>query len=100
MGAKKGTGVAEKVNPCLAKFMTTKEYHDICVKYELTDSCYRNAFFTDNEMVKKEYNKPTDEHTGDCSNGYCPCTGGDLISGAFLNAISGALVIMLVSIIA
>merc|ERR1711988_146789 len=71
--AKKGSGVAEKLNPCLAKFMETKEYHDICVKYDLTDSCYRNNFFTDSEMEKKEYNKPTDEHQSDCSNGYCMC---------------------------
>merc|ERR1719401_1870389 len=43
--AKKGSGVAEKLNPCLKTFMATEEYYDICVMYNLTDSCYRNEFF-------------------------------------------------------
>jgi len=97
---KKGSGVAEKVNPCLAKFMETKEYHDICVKYNLTDSCYRNAFFTSGDLKKKEYNKPTDEHLGDCSNGYCSCPpGGPLISGARNHVVSGVIA-LLISIMA
>jgi len=71
--SKKGTGVPEKVNPCLAKFMETKEYHDICVKYGLAESCYPNAFFTTVDEQKMPYDLPTNEQTGDCSNGYCPC---------------------------
>lgn len=91
---KKDSGIAEKVNPCLAKFMASKEYHDICVKYELTDSCYRNKFFTQAEMEKKEYNKPTDEHKSDCSNGYCPCPE-TLLSGAYNHMVSGFLALIL-----
>jgi len=72
---KKGSGVAEKVNPCLAKFMGTEDYYKICVKYGFVDSCYRNQFFPGSDQIEiKEYNKPTDEHEGDCSSGYCPCT--------------------------
>jgi hypothetical protein len=96
---KKGSGVAEKVNPCLARFMETEEYHDICVKYELTDSCYQNAFFTSGDLEKKEYNKPTDEHMSDCSNGYCPCPPDQLLSNAHYSAISGV-VLLLISIMA
>merc|ERR1719191_1470587 len=71
--SKKGTGVPEKVNPCLTKFMETKEYHDICVKYGLAESCYPNAFFTTADKQKMPYDLPTNDQTGDCSNGYCPC---------------------------
>lgn len=72
---KKGSGVAEKVNPCLAKFMETEDYYKICEKYGFVDSCYRNQFFPGGDQIKiKEYNKPTDKHEGDCTSGYCPCT--------------------------
>merc|ERR1712151_949324 len=57
--AKKGSGVTDTLNPCLAKFMQTKEYFHICVKHDLTGSCYRNEFFPKTEEVEKEYNKPT-----------------------------------------
>jgi len=72
---KKGSGVADKVNPCLWRFMETKEYHDVCVKYNMSASCYPNKYFTVQDKVEKDYNKPTEEHKGDCSKGYCPCTG-------------------------
>jgi len=71
--AKKGSGVADKVNPCLWSFMKSKEYHDICQKHGLTAQCYPNQYFTAKDYVTKEYNLPTETHTGDCSNGYCPC---------------------------
>jgi hypothetical protein len=74
---KKDSGVIEKLNPCLQKFMATKDYYDICVKYDFVDTCYPNSFFpAADEIVMHDYNKPTDEHTGDCSNGYCPCPSG------------------------
>jgi len=74
--AKKGSGVAAKLNPCLQKFMETKDYYDICVKYDFVDSCYRNSFFPVSDDIEvHDYNKPTKEHDGDCSTGYCPCTG-------------------------
>jgi len=72
--AKKGSGVAEKVNPCLWSFMQTREYRDVCRKHGLTAQCYPNQYFAPQDYVKKEYNLPTSEHQGDCSNGYCPCT--------------------------
>jgi len=71
--AKKGSGVANKVNPCLWRFLKTKEYHDICQKHHLTAQCYPNQYFTSQDYSTKEYNLPTQSHTGDCSNGYCPC---------------------------
>jgi len=77
--AKKGSGVVELLNPCLDKFMKTKEYFEVCDKYDKLDTCYRNEFFPPKgEVHEKEYNKATDEHAEktDCSSGYCPCTGG------------------------
>jgi ABC-type amino acid transport substrate-binding protein len=73
--AKKGSGVPELLNPCLQKFMESQAYYDVCVKYDFVDSCYANSFFPGADEIEiHEYNKPTDEHEGDCSNGYCPCT--------------------------
>jgi len=78
--AKKGSGVVERLNPCLQEFMDTRDYYDICVKYDLVDNCYPNSFFPSaGEIAVHEYNKPTTEHEGDCSNGYCPCTGDYLV---------------------
>jgi hypothetical protein len=73
--AKKGSGVVEKLNPCLWKFMETKEYHAICEKYDKLDSCYRNSHWTsEDNHVEHEYNLETDDHSADdCSSGYCPC---------------------------
>jgi len=71
--AKKGSGVAAKVNPCLQRFMETKEYYDVCQKHGLTAQCYPNQYFTAQDYVPKEYNLPTKRHTGDCTSGYCPC---------------------------
>jgi len=100
--SKKGTGVPEKVNPCLAKFMETQQYHDICVKHGLTDSCYPNEFFTKAEQEKKMYNIPTNEQTGDCSNGYCSCPIDDLLtsSSVYQHMASGVLALLLLSIVA
>lgn len=73
--AKKGSGVVEKLNPCLKKFMATKDYYDICMRYNFK-TCYPNDFFPGGKQVaQKDYNKPTDEHEGDCATGYCKCTG-------------------------
>lgn len=71
---KKDSGVAEALNPCLWEFMETEAYYDACVKSDFVDSCYPNSYFPSSGDVKvHEYNKDTDEHTGDCSHGYCPC---------------------------
>lgn len=79
--AKKGSGVVELLNPCLDKFMKTKEYFEVCDKFGMLDTCYRNEFFPPKEdILIKDYNKRTDEHEPSmdaslpCSTGYCPCT--------------------------
>jgi hypothetical protein len=32
--SRKGSGIGEIVNPCLQKFLKTKEYYDICKEYD------------------------------------------------------------------
>lgn len=51
--AKKGTGVADIVNPGIRKFLQTKDYYDLCVKYNLVDLCYKNDYFTGSVGTKK-----------------------------------------------
>jgi hypothetical protein len=73
---KKGSGVAELLNPCLDQFMATEEYYKICQSYDTVDSCYPNSFFpSSDDITVHDSLKPTREHNyTDCSNGYCPCT--------------------------
>merc|ERR1711904_426983 len=111
-------GVPAKVNPCLARFMETKEYHDICVKYNFTETCYPNAFFAQADREQKLYDLPTNEQTDDCSNGYCPCPDSNAtttsseaatttntasvdmmyFSGASHQMVSGVIALLLISI--
>lgn len=100
--AKKGSGVAEKLNPCLWKFLETKEYYDICVKHDFVDHCYHNKHFPPiSEEVHHEYNKPTNEHSGDCSSGYCPCPGNSEseTSGAAGLMMSGFMALPIVAVL-
>jgi len=71
---KKGSGVNTLVNSCLQRFMETKEYYDVCVKNHFESTCYPNSHFpVDESSYLGDYLKPTDEHTGGCSGGYCSC---------------------------
>eukprot|EP00971_Amphidinium_carterae_P086267 1707226-Amphidinium_carterae.1 len=55
------------------EFLKTEEYYNLCVKHDSVESCYHNSFFPEGGDVVHEYNKPTSEHTTDCSDGYCSC---------------------------
>merc|ERR1712232_1084732 len=37
--SKKGSGTAAVLNPCIAKFLPTKDYYDLCTKHGLTAKC-------------------------------------------------------------
>lgn len=71
--AKKGSGLMDVVNPCLQRFMDTKEYYDICKKHQFETSCYPNGHFPDGSTEDKDHEKPTDQLTTSCSQGYCKC---------------------------
>ena len=70
---KPGSTVPELINSCLADFLQTKEYYDICVKHGFVGFCYPNSHFPSGASDKPNHDKPTNELAGDCSDGYCPC---------------------------
>jgi len=72
--SKKGSGLADTLNPCIQAFIETESYKNLCAKYSLEADCFPNKFFdvaSDEEM--KDYNKPTNELTTSCADGYCSC---------------------------
>lgn len=73
--AKKGSGISEIVNPCIQKFLKTKEYKTICDKHKLTSTCYKNEYFTDKVEDKGDeyWTKYTNDLTTTCADGYCNC---------------------------
>jgi len=74
--SKKGSGLNDILNPCLQAYMETESYHTICAKHGFLSSCYPNSFFTVADSTPSAYELPTDQQTGDCSDGYCTCSAG------------------------
>ena len=72
--SKKGSGLAETLNPCIEAFIKTESYKNLCEQYGLEADCFQNDFFEvapEGEM--KAYSKPTNELTTSCADGYCSC---------------------------
>lgn len=72
--SKKGSGLAETLNPCIEAFIKTESYKNLCEQYGLEADCFQNNFFEvapEGEM--KAYSKPTNELTTSCADGYCSC---------------------------
>ena len=70
--SKKGSGLAEIINPCLTAFMKTRQYQAICEKYDMVESCIG----LDEEYEEKPWRIPTSELPDSgysCSDGYCSC---------------------------
>lgn len=42
----KGSGIREILRPCIRDFMQTKDYYDICVKYNVINECFPNQYFS------------------------------------------------------
>jgi len=73
--SKKGSGLADIVNPCIQSFMETKDYYDLCTKHGMTSSCYTNSHFpSSSSSSPKPWELDTDHQTGACSTGYCSCS--------------------------
>ena len=68
-----GSGIREILRPCLQEFMQTKEYHEICQKYDITNQCFPNKYFSEEDVARNPYQLETNEQTGDCSDGFCSC---------------------------
>ncbi|CAB9520766.1 expressed unknown protein [Seminavis robusta] len=72
--AKKGAGVADVVNPCIAAFLQTEEYYNLCEKYDFVSECFVNDYFPDAVVEDTVvFDLPTSEQTSTCNFGYCPC---------------------------
>jgi hypothetical protein len=52
--SKKGSGIPDLVNPCIAKFMRTPMYKDLCEKHEVSHMCYQNDFFSEDDKKEKK----------------------------------------------
>jgi len=75
--SKKGSGLARTLNPCIDAYIETESYYTLCKKYGLEADCFQNKFFPSIEDEEpKDYSKPTNELSGDCAKGYCPCPTG------------------------
>lgn len=72
--SKKGSGLAEIVDPCLKRFMATEAYYNICSKHGLTGSCYANSYFPNSNSSISPWDLPTNLATTTCAEGYCPCS--------------------------
>jgi len=75
--SKKGSGLNAILNPCIEKFMQTKDYFDVCEKHSFTSSCYKNSHFPATLEDVKPWMMKTNEHrAGGCATGYCDCDAG------------------------
>lgn len=71
--AKKGSGIRSKLSSCMSTYMTSKQYYQICSKYDIVEKCYKNDYFDEDGRIKYIYDRPTSDQLGSCDNGYCPC---------------------------
>jgi hypothetical protein len=74
---KKGSGIADFLNPCIAQFLQTETYNELCLKHHVEGSCFQNEF-TDPGLTStpKDYELSTPELSTTCADGYCPCSAG------------------------
>ena len=74
---KKGSGVTDILNPLIKRFIATKEYKELCTKYDFETACYQNEYFDERviDYKKQPYYLKTvdmiDYHS--CTTGYCHC---------------------------
>ena len=76
--SKKGSGLSQILNPCIDALIETETYYDICVKWDMVDSCFQTEHFPDRRnrnrrLSEATYNLPTTTQTGGCADGYCDC---------------------------
>ena len=75
---KRGSGLSEIINPLIDRFLQTKEYFELCEKFDFTQTCYVNDFFPEEyqggvDFEKSPYFAPTNDLPDqfNCSSGYC-----------------------------
>lgn len=77
--SKRGSGLADIVNPCIAKIVKTKEYAEMCESWWPPNVCIKNAYSTidPNAPAVQFYDVPMNERPSDgkkCADGYCSCS--------------------------
>jgi len=73
--SKRGSKLSTILNPCIDKFLRTKDYYEICKKHDFVNECYANEHFPmADKFSRAEWELPTNQHTS-CSTGYCGCEG-------------------------
>lgn len=72
--AKKGSGIAQIINPCLQRYMKTADYYNVCSKHSLVDSCFPNSYFPNANSAPNPWEILADQLTTTCADGYCPCS--------------------------
>jgi hypothetical protein len=86
--SKKGSGVADIINPCIRRALQTKAYYEMCEKHGVTKECYPNQYFPPGATEKEAFamsNSERQEHCMaatesdqihaecGCNTGYCGC---------------------------
>lgn len=71
--AKKGNGIKEIIDPMMEKYMETKEYFELCQKYDFVTECWPNKHFSGGK-APHPWETPTKELKTSCKDGYCKCT--------------------------
>uniref|UniRef100_A0A7S1PP33 Uncharacterized protein n=1 Tax=Alexandrium catenella TaxID=2925 RepID=A0A7S1PP33_ALECA len=72
--SKKGSGLADVLNPCIQKHMATESYYNVCAKHGLENDCYANQYFPGGIPAQQPWEISTNEATSACSSGYCSCS--------------------------
>ena len=72
--SKRGSGLADVLNPCIEKVAKTQEYTELCERFFLPSECIQNEFSTPStseEFFNVRMDLRTDELV--CTDGYCRC---------------------------
>jgi hypothetical protein len=72
--SKKGSGLANILNPCLQQYMQTQDYYNVCASHGLENSCYQNSHFPTSNAATPTWEVATNALTTTCADGYCPCS--------------------------
>ena len=75
---KKGSELNEIINPLIDRFLQTRQYYELCVKFDMVNVCHVNEFFPSvqaPDLEKSPYLMPTAKMfpSQNCSTGYCQC---------------------------
>lgn len=71
--SKRGSGLADVLNPCIDKVVQTQAYRDVCKAYFDASSCIGTDESSTTIFYDVAMHERTDAYT--CADGYCTCAG-------------------------